>query len=452
MPTNTYVALRTTTVTVATPSVTLDLTGITGYTDLVLVASIKVVGSASNTWVRLGNSSIDTGANYSWTRIMGNGSTATSARGSNTTDGVLLGDSYTTDFTADIIQIQNYSNTTTNKTVLTRNSFAPNLAHAAVGLWRSTSAINYVQVYASGVNLAVGSTFTIYGIAAASVGAKATGGTIYQDSTHFYHVFAGNGTFTPTQSITADYLVVAGGGGGAGLGGAGGGAGGLRSTVDATGGGGTLESALALTSGTAYTVTVGAGGAGGDTSTGYGASGSNSVFSTITSTGGGGARYAVAGLTGGSGAGAGSSGSSFGNGTTNQGYRGGSTVDGIPGASRGGGGGAGAVGVTGISSLAGAGGIGVAISTLASATGTGVNNYFAGGGGGGFDANNGGVAGAGGVGGGGAAAAARTTNTGSAGIANTGGGGGGSSGQTGVSSGGAGGAGGSGIVIVRYAK
>jgi hypothetical protein len=65
--------------------------------------------------------------------------------------------------------------------------------------------------------------------------------------------------------LTVDYLVVAGGGGG-------GGdnswrvvrcAGGLRSTVTATGGGGSLESALTLVAGTSYTVTVGAGGAGG---------------------------------------------------------------------------------------------------------------------------------------------------------------------------------------------
>jgi hypothetical protein len=55
-------------------------------------------------------------------------------------------------------------------------------------------------------------------------------------------------------------LVVAGGAGGGSDAGGGGGAGGFRCTVDNTGGGGALESALSLTSGTSYTVTIGAGG------------------------------------------------------------------------------------------------------------------------------------------------------------------------------------------------
>ena len=68
-------------------------------------------------------------------------------------------------------------------------------------------------------------------------------------------------------NLQVDYLVVAGGGSGgrsnntSGGSAGGGGAGGLRSTVDATGRGGSLESALTLSLNTSYTVTVGAGGA-----------------------------------------------------------------------------------------------------------------------------------------------------------------------------------------------
>jgi hypothetical protein len=50
--------------------------------------------------------------------------------------------------------------------------------------------------------------------------------------------------------LSVDYLVVAGGASGSGGVGAGGGAGGLRSTVTATGGGGTLETALNISKGT----------------------------------------------------------------------------------------------------------------------------------------------------------------------------------------------------------
>ena len=60
-------------------------------------------------------------------------------------------------------------------------------------------------------------------------------------------------------TATVDYLVVAGGGGGGRYGG--GGAGGLRSTIDQTGGGGSLESAVPISAAT-YTITVGEGGRG----------------------------------------------------------------------------------------------------------------------------------------------------------------------------------------------
>jgi hypothetical protein len=62
------------------------------------------------------------------------------------------------------------------------------------------------------------------------------------DGTYWYHTFVSSGTFTPQKAISCDYLVVAGGGGGGqDDNGAGGGAGGLRCTVGATGGGGSLE-------------------------------------------------------------------------------------------------------------------------------------------------------------------------------------------------------------------
>ena len=104
------------------------------------------------------------------------------------------------------------------------------------------------------------------------------------------------------RTIPVDFLVVAGGGGGGYLAGSGGGAGGLRCTVTATGGGGSLETAIAAVPSTNYTVTIGAGGAGG-ASGADGSNGSNSVFSTITSTGGAGGRAYPNGngLTGGSG-------------------------------------------------------------------------------------------------------------------------------------------------------
>jgi hypothetical protein len=242
----------------------------------------------------------------------------------------------------------------------------------------------------------------------------------------------------PTASITVDYLVVAGGGAGGpsgtSYGGGGGGAGGVRSTITATGGSGSLESALILQPSTNYTVTVGAGGAAGSAAENVnGNNGSNSIFSTITSNGGGGGRGPTAsGFNAGSvGSGAGGANSAGQNGTSTQGYNGGTN----PSTQGGGGGGASANGT-------GAGGNGRAISI------TGSSVTYGGGGGGGpiYGASS---PGAGGTGGGGEGAPGATSTQGYAGTANTGGGGGaGSRGNGGSLT--SGGGGGSGVVILRW--
>ena len=76
-------------------------------------------------------------------------------------------------------------------------------------------------------------------------------------------LLVGNSAYIPL--VTVDYLVIAGGGaGGPGYYGGGGGAGGYRCSVsgETTGGGGSAETVLSLSSGVSYTVTVGSGGAG----------------------------------------------------------------------------------------------------------------------------------------------------------------------------------------------
>jgi hypothetical protein len=230
--------------------------------------------------------------------------------------------------------------------------------------------------------------------------------------------------FNQAPNYSVNYLVVAGGGSGVGNYGGGGGAGGL------------LASSATLTSGTAYTITVGAGGAA--ASTGTGNNGTNSIIAGIaTATGGGGSSLGGAGSAGGSGGGGGSgSGAgtfSGGAATSGQGFAGGSgQTDAVTYRSAGGGGGASAVGGNGNGSgNAGAGGAGASSSISGSAV-----TYAGGGGGGGT-----GTGGAGGTGGGGAGSA---STTGTSGTANTGGGGGGGFG--GFTSG----AGGSGIVVIAY--
>ena len=445
MPTNTYVALQTTTLTSVAQGIT--FTNIPqGYTDLVLVLSLISKTAGNDIRFRVGNNSIDTGANYSATFITGNGSTANSDRVSNQTYVPQMRLVATTTNPATFIfNFQNYSNTTTFKTIISRNSSPSSEVGASTGLWRSTSAINQIYVYEDGnvspQQFDIGTTATIYGIAAASVGAKATGGTIYTDSQYFYHVFAGNGTFAPTQSISADVLMVAGGGGGgSGNVGGGGGAGGL------------LNLASQSLTATNYTVTVGGGGAGrvGD---GNATNGVNSSFGGLTAAVGGGAGTSgasfVNGVAGGSGGGAWTFGGIGGAGTSGQGFAGGNGSAAVSPFPSGGGGGAGAAGTSATSTASGPGGIGSSTyNSWGAATGIGQNvsgTYYLAGGGGGGASTQGATLGAGGLGGGGAGGG---SGAGVNGLTNTGGGAGGGGNSASFS----GGTGGSGVVIVRYAK
>ena len=238
--------------------------------------------------------------------------------------------------------------------------------------------------------------------------------------------------FSLAFTVDVEYLVIGGGGGGAGgtAGGGGGGAGGYRT---ATG--------YALTPGTAYSITVGAGGTGNPTSDGVSAAstdGGDSVFGSITAVGGGGGQggepsspYAGNGRPGGSGGG-GRYGGTGGAGTSGQGNAGGgSTSAGSRGG--GGGGGAGGAGADGTSTTGGVGGAGLS----SSITGTAV--VRASGGSGGNTGSNTVAATAGGGGAGGTAVSS------TAGAANTGGGGGGCGNGNGTP---AGENGGSGVVII----
>jgi hypothetical protein len=418
------------------------------YTDLVLVANGRTSADGIYVNLRLNN---DTSNTLSATRLLGNGSSASSSRATAQSLLTLTPNTAwdTTNPGTIIVQIQNYSNTTTNKTMLVRGNIErPGVGgevSAIVGMWASTAAVNRVDFSTGSSTFLAGTTFNLYGVANASITntAKATGGdTITTDGTYWYHTFYSSGTFTPTQALTADCLVVAGGGGGGGSSNtafytAGGGAGGLLAH--------TSQSLTAQ----GYTVTVGAGGAGGASPAGtQGTNGNNSQFASLTASvgggggGGGGDQYSAYrnGKDGGSGGGGNSTAGTGGNATSGQGNNGGAgggTWQ-VTAQTGGGGGGAGAAGQAGQSStVAGNGGNGSsAYSSWGSATNTGQNvggtYYYAGGAGG----NGATTAGTGGYGGGGAGGLAGAA--GSAGTANTGGGGAGTT------------TGGSGIVIVRY--
>jgi len=255
-----------------------------------------------------------------------------------------------------------------------------------------------------------------------------------------------------STSFTVDYLVIAGGGSGGVHQGGGGGAGGYRTSYGTvspiTLNGGTMESALSLSVGTVYVVTVGPGGAAVSGTGARANDGSNSAFSTIIiSTGGGGGGTASLNVgnayDGGSGGGgSGDRATTGGSAVTSpviQGYAGGNGIEGASGnRSAGAGGGAADPGDAATLGNGGDGGIGLENEI------TGATGVFYAGGGGGSAQGNGGTGGSG-VGGTGASNTTGTTS----GSPNTGGGGGGNDGDTGGQNSGAGG---SGIVILRCTK
>lgn len=144
------------------------------YTDLVIVGSVRTTYSAVTTSysIVLNN---DFNSVYSNTNLNGTGTTATSGRGTNVNYGTTLeyagasANATASVFGSSIIHIMNYSNTTTFKTVLMRGAVDNNGSGGlslASGLYRSTNAIVQVMIQTNG-NYVSGSTFTVYGIAAA---------------------------------------------------------------------------------------------------------------------------------------------------------------------------------------------------------------------------------------------------------------------------------------------
>ena len=162
----TYEPIATTTLGSAQQTITFS--SIPGtYTDLVLVASRRFsnIGTgAENTFIRFNQS--ETGNIYSTTYIAGNSSGRINGANNLYTSGG--GNETSQRYSVDVWNFQNYSNTTTFKSSFLTHDFGNTMIQRWAGIWRSTDAINRIDVIGSGsATFATGSTFTLYGIAAA---------------------------------------------------------------------------------------------------------------------------------------------------------------------------------------------------------------------------------------------------------------------------------------------
>lgn len=161
---STYTLIYTTTLGSAQSSITLN--SFSGYTDLVLITSASSDISADTNDIKCQFNG-DIGNNYSTVFFYGTGSSAASGKTSNS-NGVLIARHHATEYAVGITHFQNYSNSTTYKTDLSRGSAGTSITIGYVGTWRNTAAItSMVLTPTSASNFDSGSTFTLYGITAA---------------------------------------------------------------------------------------------------------------------------------------------------------------------------------------------------------------------------------------------------------------------------------------------
>jgi hypothetical protein len=140
------------------------------------IRSINQVSYGSNTYgglnLRLGNGSVDTGSNYAYHFLRGDGSSASAGAGANPSDFISSGitrlaSSDTNTFATVIIDILDYGSTSKAKTIRCLTGVDANgsgYVGMQSGLWTGTSAINTIRLYSNDGNLSANSRFALYGI------------------------------------------------------------------------------------------------------------------------------------------------------------------------------------------------------------------------------------------------------------------------------------------------
>ena len=166
MPTPTYTPLANITLGSSAASVTFSSIS-QAYRDLVLVVQATPVTNDVGLRFRINS---DTGSNYNYVTMYGTGSTTGSITGTSayaTLGGGLA--SPNTIVTNALVDFEDYSVTDKHKSILARVDIPSGTYPGTTGeayRWASTSALTTIQVYFGSGNIASGSTFALYGIAA----------------------------------------------------------------------------------------------------------------------------------------------------------------------------------------------------------------------------------------------------------------------------------------------
>jgi len=154
-----YVPLATKTLTATQASVTFSSIS-QAYKDLVLVCSMSNTVGNGAFLIRLNS---DTGANYNWVRMFGDG-TSTSSDFTTTTSATI--GNFGASQSNSQLSIMDYSATDKHKTILSRTNDSNYIVSANAARWASTSAVTSFIVYPAGNAFTIGSSFTLYGVAA----------------------------------------------------------------------------------------------------------------------------------------------------------------------------------------------------------------------------------------------------------------------------------------------
>ena len=165
---STYDKIQSTTLGSAAASI--DFTSIgSGYTDLRIVWTYKAVSASNYPYLRY---NADTGNNYSFLTLYGNGTTAANTGSPSNSGAYLIGNApaSTTQWQMNTVDVFSYAGST-YKTLL--NTYFGDVNGSGtvsygINLWLSTAVITSIKLlFSGGSNIAAGSSATLYGIKAA---------------------------------------------------------------------------------------------------------------------------------------------------------------------------------------------------------------------------------------------------------------------------------------------
>jgi hypothetical protein len=178
-----YYSIATTTLGTTASSITFSSIPST-YSHLqirMLAQTNRATYGGDNFYFRVGLSSVDSGSNYSWHNLYGNGSSTDSNNGTtasyiNVLNGGCLGTTAGSSFGSVVIDILDYTNTNKYKTTRALGGTDDNGASSGgfgfgiginSGSWRSTSAIDTITLYPmNGSSFTQYSKFALYGVIA----------------------------------------------------------------------------------------------------------------------------------------------------------------------------------------------------------------------------------------------------------------------------------------------